>query len=266
VAVLSGGLQAWIEAGHPLAPLRTLEDAPEVAWKACAVEALLRSPAATPLRSESTFLPRIAGQTFLEGRELPLKQELVPLFVDMVGSTRLVFEKSAEEVLEIMQAFMEVVIDVGAYHCGDVHDFEGDGALLYFEGPGEAVPAAFRLRDELVSRRARLPSLPLPRVSLDVGPIVIGVVGTRFRQTVSLVGPSVHTAARILKLASPGGIAATEAIVMHARRTNPDLARRFERLEGVSSRLDEELRAVRVWVAPPPSEPTDCGNPQDRTE
>jgi class 3 adenylate cyclase len=172
------------------------------------------------------------------------------LFVDMVGSTRLVFERSPEEVLDVMQAFMEVVIDVGAYHCGDVHDFEGDGALLYFEGAGEAVPAAFRLRDELAARRERVPGLPLPRLSLDAGPIVIGVVGTRFRRTVSLVGPSLHTAARILKLAPPGGIAATEAVVASARVANPALAREFARLDSLPAHLEAELGPIRVWVAP----------------
>jgi class 3 adenylate cyclase len=250
VAVLIGGLQAWSKAGNPVAPLPS-DETGGIAWKELRLEAPARSAPSATLRPESAFLPRIAGQTFLEGRELPLKQEMVSLFVDMVDSTRLVLGRSAEDVLEIMQAFMEIVIDVGVYHCGDVHDFEGDGALLYFEGPGEAVPAAFLLREQLLRRRGELPALPLPRISMDVGPVVIGIVGTRFRQTVSLVGPSVHIAARILKWAPPGGIAATEAIVEHARRANPELARQFAPLAtGVPTAA--ELGAVRAWVAPPP--------------
>ena len=250
VAVLTGGVEAWLAAGYALAPLRS-EAADAVPWSEFEPERLFRASQASPLGADSVFLPRIAGQTFLEGRELPLKREMVPVFVDMVGSTSLIFGRSAEEVLAIMQAFMEIVIDIGAYHCGDVHDFEGDGALLYFEGAGEAVPAAFRLRDALLKRHAELPALPLPRVSLDVGPVVIGIVGTRFRQTVSLVGASVHVAARILKLAPPGGITATDAIVEHARRENPELARQF-----VTSRQAQIPEApggtVRAWIAPGP--------------
>jgi class 3 adenylate cyclase len=253
VAVLRGGLDTWISAGFPVEPLRRPEDFPDIPWRELSIDELLRLPDSASPAPDSPFLPRIAGQTFLDGRDLPLKREMAALFVDMVGSTRLVFEKSAEAVLEIMQAFMEIVIDIGAYHCGDVHDFEGDGALLYFEGPGEAVPAAFRLRDELLRRRAELPALPLPRISLDAGPIVIGIVGTRFRQTVSLVGPSIHVAARILKLAPPGGIIATRIILQHARRTNPELARLFVALEPPPAQLEEELGDVHVWVAPPPS-------------
>ena len=228
-------------------PLREPGGDREIPWKEFALEDVLSS--AEPTRTESTFLPRIAGQTFLEGRDLPLKRDMVPLFVDMVGSTRLVFEHSAEEVLEIMQAFMEVVVDIGAYHCGDVKDFEGDGALLYFEGVGEAVPAAFRLRDELLRRRRHLPLLPLPRLSLDAGPLVIGIVGTRFRQAVSLVGPSVHIAARLLKLAPPGGIIATSVVVEGARRTNPDFARRFVDAAQTDA-LEQEVGRIRAWIAP----------------
>jgi class 3 adenylate cyclase len=255
VAVLSGGLESWIDAGHPLEPLRDAGEVSDLAWKEFPLEELFRAQAPTPLRVESTFLPRIAGQTFLEGRELPLRREMVSLFVDMVGSTRLVLSRSTEEVLQILQAFMEIVIDIGAYHRGDVHDFEGHGALLYFEGSGEALPAAFRLRDALLARRAELPSLPLPRLSLDAGPVVIGVVGTRFRRTVALVGPSVHIAARILKRAPPGGIIATDSIVEPARRTNPELARQFVPLATGSSALDEDLGGVRTWLAPPPEDP-----------
>ena len=246
-------MPAWIEAGYPVAPLPAEGSAPAITWKEFSLEDLFRAPGPDPLTAE-TFLPRIAGQTFLEGRELPIKQEMVSLFVDMVDSTRLVLTRSAEEVLTIMQAFMEIVIDIGAYHCGDVHDFEGDGALLYFEGAGEAVPAAFRLRDALLRRRKEMPALPLPRLSLDLGPVVIGIVGTRFRRTVSLVGRSVHVAARILKLAPPGGIVATDRIVEHARRENPELAREFQRLHEPIPRLDPELGNVKPWVAPPPED------------
>lgn len=251
VAVLRGGLDAWTAAGQPVAPLPDPESGGGIAWRETAPDELVHAPADAAPASESLFLPRIAGQSFLEGLELPLRREMAVLFVDMVGSTRLVFERSPEEVLAVMQAFMEVVIDVGAYHCGDVHDFEGDGALLYFEGAGEAVPAAFRLRDELARRRRQLAGLPLPRLALDAGPIVIGIVGTRFRRTVSLVGPSLHTAARILKLAPPGGITATETVVAQARVANPLLAREFARMEAVPAHLEAELGPLRVWVAPP---------------
>jgi class 3 adenylate cyclase len=245
--VLEGGLSAWIDARNPLAPVRDPDASLGLRWSTFSLEDMLRSPEVDS-GADSPFLPRIAGQAFLEGHELPIRREMVVLFVDMVQSTQLVLERSPEEVLALMQAFMEVVIDIGAYHCGDVHDFEGDGALLYFEGAGEAVPAAFRLRDELARRRATLPELPLPRLSLDIGPVVIGVVGTRFRQTVSIVGPCVHRAARILRAAPPEGIVITGPVLDRTQMSNPELAPRFELLPTPEA-LRAELGELEIFVA-----------------
>jgi class 3 adenylate cyclase len=79
---------------------------------------------------------------------------------------------------------------------------------------------------------------------------VHGLVGTRVRTTVSLAGPSLHTAARILKLAPPGGISATETVVAQARVANPRLAREFQPMPSVPPHLEAELGPLRVWVAP----------------
>ncbi len=249
VAVLIGGLDAWTEANLPTQKLEVERAHAQVRWTPVRIEPVGRARVFDP---DSAFLPRLAGQNFLAGRELPLKRDMAVLFVDMVDSTRLVLGTTADQVLEIVQAFMEIVVDVGVHHCGDVHDFEGDGALLYFEGIGEAVPAAFRLRDALLERRRALAALPLPRISLDVGPVVIGIVGTRFRQAVALVGASVHTAAKILKLAPPGGIVATDAVVEQARRSSPDFARAFAPFEG---RIGSEpgTPPARLWLAPVPA-------------
>lgn len=249
VSVLDGGFPAWIDAGHELASLDLEADARAVAWKDFEM-AFRKSAASVEITPDTAFLPRIAGQSFLDGRELPTRRNMVAMFVDMVDSTGLVLHRSAEEVLEIIQTFMEVVIDTGAYHCGDVHDFEGDGAFLYFEGAGEAVPAAFRLRAELLERRRVSPDIPLSRISLDAGPLVIGIVGTRFRQTVALVGAAVHRAARIIKLAPPGGIIATEPIVEHARLSDPELARQFSQTEQEFVLDSRNPDPVPLWVAP----------------
>ncbi len=251
VSILEGGLQAWVDARHELARVDLEADVAAVPWKDFEIGAA-RGPARVPISPNTAFLPRVAGQSFLDGRELPTKREMVPMFVDMVDSTELIVHRSAGEVLELMQTFMEAVIDVGVYHCGDVHDFEGDGAFLYFEGPGEAVAAAFALRDELLERRKACPDLPLPRISLDQGPVVIGIIGTRFRQTVALVGPAVHRAARILKLAPPGGIVATQPIIEHTRESDPRLARAFERSDQDFVLDQRHPDPVPIWIAPSP--------------
>ncbi len=247
-----GGLPAWLQAGYPLAPIDPDVRPAGVNWKPLPPEAPVRTIAELEVAraSQDAFAPNLIGQNFLAGQELPLRREMALVFVDMVDSTPLVFQHSPERVLALVQAFMEVVVDVGFYHCGNVYDFQGDGALLYFAGPGEAVPAAFELREALAAKRRRLPELPLARLALDMGPLVIGVVGTRVRRSVTLVGPSLNIAARILKLAPPGGIIATESVVEHAKRTDPDLARQFVRLPEPQHLKGIEDGPRELYVAP----------------
>jgi class 3 adenylate cyclase len=185
---------------------------------------------------------------------------MVILFVDMAQSTALLYQHSAEEVLALTQAFMEEVTEITVAYCGDVKDFEGDGALLYFEDVGEAVPAAFALRDALLAKRQAYPALPLPRLSLNLGPLVIGIIGSRFRQSIAMIGPALTIAARLLKHAPPGSIIATAALLHAIRQVRPELAARFRpgeqvlRLEGI------EEGPMAVYLAEPIDAPPVSAN------
>src|SRR5262249_45601527 len=134
-----------------------------------------------------------------------------------------------EESLALVQRFMSIVTDAALAYCGDVKDYEGDGALLYFESVLEAAQAALAIREAL--DRQTQDGLPLrARLSIDVGSIVIGVIGTPLRRSVALIGPSINLAARLLKQIPPGGIVATEAVVDRLREEAPEIAQRFRRL------------------------------------
>lgn len=155
----------------------------------------------------------IAEAAFLKGLALPAKRELTVLFVDMVDSTALFARHSAEQVLSLVQSFMQVVVDAAVSHCGDVHDFEGDGALLYFAAPADAVAAALTMRAALSARRATQAELPLARYAIDSGALVIGQVGGRERRGLSFIGTAVNTAARLLKVAPAEGIVTTRNVI-----------------------------------------------------
>lgn len=214
VAVLEGGLPGWQAQGLPLSPIHPDDHRRVARWM-------------EPPRPAIDRGHLIAERAFLTGEPLPLRRHMAVLFVDMVDSTRLLFSHTPEDALRLVQAFMEVVVTIAVQHCGDVHDFEGDGAMLYFAGAGEAVPAAFNLRAALAARRRGEPALPRERIALAAGPLMVGYVGAQERRALTFIGPSINAAARILRLAPPGGIAATEPVVRHAERTDPDLAARF---------------------------------------
>jgi len=172
------------------------------------------------------FLPGLV-ENYANRHELPIKRELTVLFADIADSTPAILGVSPEEALRYVQRFMGIVTDAALTYCGDVKDYEGDGALLYFESVTEATQAALSIREALAAEKSDA-ELPLrARLSLDVGEIVIGVIGTPMRRSVALIGPSINLAARLLKQIPPDGIIATEGVIEKLRAEIPALAERF---------------------------------------
>ncbi len=198
VSVLEGGWTAWLREGGDSAALNFGQRRRITGW--ATVKHLADGGS-------------IAEAAFLKGLKLPVKRELAVLFVDMVDSTQLFASHTPEQVLTLVQSFMQIVVDAAVSHCGDVNDFEGDGALLYFASPTDAVAAALTMRAALAVRRNAQPELPQARYAIDMGALVIGHVGGRERRGLSFIGTAVNTAARLLKAAPVEGIITTRAVV-----------------------------------------------------
>jgi class 3 adenylate cyclase len=220
LAILEGGLAAWRKAVFPVETL------------VAGAEGRLEgdgSSSALVARVES-FLPSLASRYISDGG-LPTRRRLTTVFVDIAGSTRLLEHHPPEAVLGLVQRFMRLVTDVALAYCGDVKDFEGDGALLYFESTAEAAQAALAIRDAIASGGCGMYCPVSARTSLTVGQVVVGLVGTAMRQSIALVGTSVHVGARLLKHIAPGGIIASGEFIESLRTEDPALAERFRLLE-----------------------------------
>jgi class 3 adenylate cyclase len=174
-----------------------------------------------------TFLPGLV-EGYLGRQALPTTKELAVVFVDIADSTSTLLHHSPAHVLAIVQRFSALVTDIALAHCGDVKDYEGDGALLYFGSIRQAARAALAIRDALVAQQKASESAVQARVSLNVGEVTIGVIGSAHRRAVALLGPSVHLAARLLKEVPPGGIIAPEAAIARLRQNAPEIAQRFQ--------------------------------------
>lgn len=173
-----------------------------------------------------TFLAGLAHH-YLAQQRLPARKELTVLFVDIADSTATILHQPPEVALALVQRFMGVVTEIALAHCGDVKDYEGDGALLYFESVAEATQAALAIRHALAREQSAGQEPLRARLSLNVGSIIVGVIGSALRRSISLIGPSINIASRLLKHIPPGGIIATEAVVERLHQEAPALAQRF---------------------------------------
>jgi adenylate cyclase len=149
-----------------------------------------------------------------EGREVSV------LFVDLIGSTALSEQRSAVEVVRVLNQFFDAIIAAVDAEGGWVNKFEGDAALCVFGAPmaqgdhaARALRAATAMRDALV----RLSGLDAG-IGVSSGAVVAGNVGSEQRYEYTVVGDPVNEAARLTDLAKAhaGRIVVSERTVHSA--------------------------------------------------
>ena len=148
-------------------------------------------------------------------------RDVAVLFVDLVGSTAHASSAPPEVVVDRLNRFFAVVVDVMETHGGWVNKFPGDAALCVFGAPtpaadcsARALAAARDLRDRL---RTELPSADAG-IGLSAGPAVAGWVGAERRFEYTVVGDPVNEASRLCELAKHRDerLLASEAILRRA--------------------------------------------------
>ena len=150
----------------------------------------------------------------LGGEEL----DVAVLFVDLVGSTRLAAEHSPSEVVELLNRFFGVVVDVVEKRGGMVNKFEGDAALAIFGAPipREDAPACALAAARELARRLDEEDIGLEAgVGVSAGRAVAGNIGAERRFEYTVIGDPVNEASRLCELAKSydGRVLASERAV-----------------------------------------------------
>ena len=120
-------------------------------------------------------------------------------FLDISGFTSLTEEHGDEAAAELVGAIEDLVEAGARRHGGKIVKRLGDGVMLHFAQPAQAVAAA----RELVAGAAEA-GLPPARVGIDSGRVV-------FRDG-DYYGRTVNLAARIAEHAGPGDVLVSEAV------------------------------------------------------
>jgi adenylate cyclase len=175
-------------------------------------------------------------------------REVAIVFVDVVASTQLTMRRQPHEVVELLNRFFAIVVEVVEAHCGWVNKFEGDAALCVFGAPsarpdasGDALRGARALGDRLGGA--------LPEVSAGIGvsagPAVAGNIGAQERFEYTVIGDPVNEAARLCELAKqrPERLLASHAVL---RRADPAEAGNWEVRDSIVLRGRDEPTQVAV--------------------
>ncbi len=149
---------------------------------------------------------RDGGDAFLRpgGRE----QEVVVLFSDLVGFTRLCAALSASQALALLSEYQECMVAEIFKAGGTLDKFIGDGIMATFGTPDPVPDAADRAVRAARGMMAALTSLnedrvkrglpPLAqRIGIHAGLAAVGNVGTAQRLEFTVIGDTVNVASRI---------------------------------------------------------------------
>ena len=121
-------------------------------------------------------------------------------FVDLTGYTQMTEERGDAAAAAAAVTLSPLVGRIASEHGGRPVKWLGDGVMLHFEDPGEAVVAALDMADELPAA-----GLPPVHAGIDAGPVIF--------QDGDYFGRTVNIAARIAVHARAGEVLATDAVL-----------------------------------------------------
>jgi len=170
------------------------------------------------------YVPRQVAQKVVADRRTDLVPEtrvLTILFTDIKSFTKWSGHRTAQEVHDFLNDYLESMAEILFSHDATVDKFIGDGILAFFNAPlemtnhaGVAIEAAIEMQKkirELAEKWKPIVGIDLQvRMGINTGEVVVGELGTSRRIEYTVIGGDVNLAQRMESEADPGGILVTE--------------------------------------------------------
>ncbi len=124
-------------------------------------------------------------------------------FVDLSGFTRLTDQRGDEAAAEMALTLSQLVQRSAHEHGGRIVKRLGDGVMLYYDRPGDALVSSLEMAERVPSA-----GLPLAHIGVDAGPVIV--------QDGDYFGSTVNVASRIAGYARAGEVLASDRAVAAA--------------------------------------------------
>ncbi|MBN9691810.1 MAG: CHASE2 domain-containing protein [Verrucomicrobia bacterium] len=172
------------------------------------------------------------------------RERVTVLFADVRGFTQFAEGHSPEDVMTVVNAYLEVMTEALHQHGGILDKYTGDGLMALFRvdrgvGVAQAVRAALAMRDAVLALSADRSSggdksLQVG-ISMHVGEAVVGLVGNPERQVnFTALGHTVVVAARLQTQAGGGEVVVSQEVHEAAGPEFEMTPRPAVRVKGVS--------------------------------
>jgi adenylate cyclase len=145
------------------------------------------------------------------------RTNLVALFADLRGFTRLTEQNEVGAVVGMLNEYFGVLTEAAYQHDGTIFNMAGDSLLVGFNVPfpqPDAAERAWRTALEMVSRFAPVAAAWRRRhglalgvgIGICTGEAIIGNVGSEHYANYTIIGNPVNTAARLMEMAVAGEV------------------------------------------------------------
>jgi adenylate cyclase len=170
------------------------------------------------------------------------RRKLTAIFsADVEGYSRLMADDEEATVITI-NAYRKVMTDLIQRHDGRVVDAKGDNVLAEFPSVVDAVRCSVEVQNELKTRNEQLPDHRKMefRIGINLGDVI--------EEGDTIYGDGVNIAARIEKLAEPGGVSISGTVYDQVEG-KPDLSFEYQGDQQMKN-IPKPVRVYRVLMEP----------------
>jgi len=201
--------------------------------------------------SPSMVQQMVEGKLQLDGVGESRKATI--LFADIRGFTSMTEKATAHEIVELLNDYFEVMVNVLFEYNGTLDKYVGDEVMALFGVPVDhpestlsAVQCAVDMQQALTEFNHTRAAENLPPVyvgiGINTGEVIYGAIGSSKTLQYTVIGDAVNTASRLCSLAKPNEIICSKATMKQVKHRIDAVELPKVRVKG----KDEELTIYRV--------------------
>ena len=151
------------------------------------------------------------------------RRSVTIMMSDLRGFTALSERLEPEQVVQMLNAYFEVMVEVISKYNGTINEIIGDALLIIFGAPQEmsdrgqrAIACAIEMQNRMVEVNERNRAQGLPDLNMGIGlnetEVIVGNIGSATRSKYAAVGSGVNMTSRIESYTVGGQILISESV------------------------------------------------------
>jgi adenylate cyclase len=155
------------------------------------------------------------------------KRKVTIMMTDLRGFTALAERLEPEKVVQMLNAYFEVMVEVILKYNGTINEFIGDALLVIFGAPQDmpdriqrAIACSIEMQNAMAAVNEENRSQGLPELEMGIGlnetEVIVGNIGSSKRSKYAVVGSGVNMTSRIESYTVGGQILIAESVRQEA--------------------------------------------------